>query len=272
MATKRSGRGRFDANDQARVEQAAHLAGIADALGQAAEFGPQVLALQTSVLDGLVRSQEREAQRLRARHGDDDPRIARAQERAQRFGELRAQAGDQGEALQRLAQTFQRDAMFHGYVLHADGSAAANHTVRLALRAGSGAKQQHSGRALSGKTDSNGYFRIELGKAGQERDDAGEGLTRWVQRVAQSMSTAMEETQDDDGATGRMPAASAAADTGEEDTRRSAVDVLDAGGRLVYQDPIPPSFDDMASEFRFYALADSEPAPPPPPKAAKKKR
>jgi hypothetical protein len=259
-------------SNQARVEQAAHLAERFGDAGQAVEFGPQVLALQQSVLAGLVRSQDREAQRLRARHGDDDPRIARALERAQRFGELREQAGAQGEAVQRLAQTFQRDAMFHGYVLHADGSAAANHTVRLALRPGSDTKQQPSGRALSGKTDSSGYFRIELGKAGHGRDDPREGLTRWVQRVAQAMSTAIEETQDDDGANGRAPTTDAAADTGAEEAPPSAVDVLDAGGRLVHQDPIPPSFDGMASEFRFYALADSEPAPPAPPKPKPRKK
>ena len=136
MATSDSKRSRAAREDQAKVEQAAHLAGIAGALSEAVALGPQVLALQKAVLEGLARSQKREAERLKARHGENDPRIGLASNRALRFDELRTQAVAQAEVADRLAQTFRVDGIFHGYVHHADATPAAAHTVRLVLQPG----------------------------------------------------------------------------------------------------------------------------------------
>lgn len=252
MATRdtRSSSNRFSearAGEQARVEEAAHVGGMAGAFSRAFAMGPQVLALQQAVLAGMVQSQQREAERLAARHGIDDARVGGALERAARFDEWGAAAASGAEVAGRLAQTFQRQGLFHGYVTDADGASAEGYSVRLQVQGGAGGK----GAALRGsaKTDSEGYFRIELGA----RDRAGRAdadlLTSWLQALA-------DDVQQEEPA---APAAEGAAHAAQAQARvESSVQVLASSGRVVFEDPSPPTFEEMASEFRYYVLTDSE--------------
>ena len=252
MATRdtRSSSSRFSearAGEQARVEEAAHVGGMAGAFSRAFAMGPQVLALQQAVLAGMVQSQQREAERLAAKHGIDDERVGGALERAAHFGELGAAAASGGVVAGRLAQTFQQEGLFHGYVTDADGTSAEGYTVRLQVQGGTGGK----GIALRGsaKTDSDGYFRIELGERGGAARPESDLLTSWLQSMAE------DAPQEEPAAPADEAAAHAAqAQAGVE----SSVQVLAPNGRVVFEDPSPPTFEEMASEFRYYVLTETD--------------
>lgn len=234
------------AGEQARVEEAAHVGRMAGAFSRAFTMGPQVLALQQALLAGMVQSQQREAERLAARHGIDDERVGGALERAARFDELGAVAASGGDVAGRLAQTFQQEGLFHGYVTDSDGTSAVGHTVRLQVQGEAGAKAALRGSA---KTDSDGYFRIELGARGRAARAEGDLLTRWLQALAED---APQEEQ-------AAPADEAGADAAQtQAVVSSSVQVLAPNGRVVFEDPSPPTFEEMASEFRYYVLTDAD--------------
>jgi len=235
------------AGEQARVEDAAHVGGMAGAFSRAFAMGPQVLALQQAVLAGMVQSQQREAERLAARHGIDDERVGGALERAARFDEWGAAAASGADVAGRLAQTFQQEGLFHGYVTDAEGSSAVGYTVRLQVQGEAGAKAA----ALRGsaKTDSDGYFRIELGARDRIARADADLLTRWLQALT-------EDAQQEERAT---PADNAGTDTAQAQAGvNSSVQVLAPNGRVVFEDPSPPTFEEMASEFRYYVLTDAD--------------
>ena len=48
------------------------------------------------------------------------------------------------------------------------------------------------------------------------------------------------------------------------------MEVIDPSGRVVFEDPVPPSFDELASEFRYYTLAQAQ-APRPTTKPTRKR-
>jgi hypothetical protein len=236
------------AGEQARVEDAAHVGGMAGAFAQAFALGPKVLELQQALLSGMVQSQQREAERLSARHGIDDDRVGGALERAARFDELGAVAASGGEVAGRLAQTFQQDGIFHGYVTEADGTSAEGYTVRLQVQGGDAASRQ-SLRG-SAKTEADGYFRMELGGRRAASSDGGP-LERWLQALVEEDAQQEPEMSPEDSR-----AAAAAAAPQPEPAASSSVQVIAPSGRVVFEDPTPPTFDDMASEFRYYVIGE----------------
>jgi hypothetical protein len=235
------------AGEQARVEDAAHVGGMAGAFSHAFALGPQVLQLQQALVAGMVQSQQREAERLAARHGIDDDRVGGALERAARFDELGGAMAAGGEVASRLAQTFQQKGIFHGYLTQSDGASAEGYTVRLDVQGGdAGTKQAERGSA---KTDGDGYFRIELG-ARRSSANANEGaLARWLQALVED-----EQQQEQPAAAGDRRAA--ATPPPQAGAASSSVQVLAPNGQVVFEDPSPPTFEDMASEFRYYVLSD----------------
>jgi hypothetical protein len=244
-APKPSQAQRFTNVNQARLEQGARLSGISAAFGQAADFAPQALALQHALMGGIVRSQSMEAARLALRFGKDDPRVARAAERTQRLQALKGDVDEHTQQLTRFVETFQHDGSFNGYVLQPDGTPATAYTVRVEVTDTTSKRTQRG----SGKTDETGYFSIAL--RGTEGGDTrpGEGLQRLVERL-------VGELPDDGGAIDDEPPLQRAAAAAAESTIVSRAEVLDASGRVVFEDPVPPSFDVLASEFRYYVLAD----------------
>lgn len=255
MATSRGSKQRttFNAAGQARVEQAAHLAGMADAFAQAAEMGPQVLALQQALLRGMVQSQRQEAERLAARYGDDYGRIADAKERAERFEAMQAEWGERAQGLGRVVETFKRDGLFHGYVSLADGTPAAGCTVRLEWMAAD-QKRPRRGQA---KTDGAGYFRIELEGGGDGDEGQGkERLKRWAERFASMAEPGSDEGDESDTAASASAAATGGTEPGAA-APASRVTVHDASGAQVFEDPSPPNFEATASEFRYYVVDEA---------------
>ncbi len=273
----------YAARSSARVEQAANIAGIAAAFTDAASLGPGVLALQQAVFEGIGRSQRSEATRIANLHGKDDERVAAALDRADTFDALREGVLEQAEVASRFVQTFQLDALFHGYVVGADGAPATGYTVRLTV---SDALTQKRATRGSAKTDSTGYFRIDLNGDGVATDPTPTAGNNTINKMAERIAKALHaeangDAGDDDhdggdeqaagakataGTTGPAGTAGPAGTTGTTgttvptgaDTPRAAsqVEVLDATGRVVFEDPQPPTFDVLKSEFRYYVLAD----------------
>lgn len=286
----------YAARSSARIEQAANIAGIAAAFTEAASLGPGVLALQQAVFEGIGRSQRSEATRIANLHGKDDERVAAALDRADTFDALREGVLEQAEVASRFVQTFQLDALFHGYVVGADGAPATGHTVRLAV---SDATNQKRATRGSAKTDSTGYFRIDLkgdfvatdptptagnntinkmaeriakalhaeanGDGGDDDQDDGDDKPAGVKAAAAATSTTAGTTAAGTTAAGTTATTGATVPTGPTgaDTPRvaSRVEVLDASGRVVFEDPQPPTFDVLKSEFRYYVMADKAASP-----------
>jgi hypothetical protein len=259
MATRDSTSDRFTNANQARIEGAEHLTGISAALSQAAELGQQVLELQQALLGGVARAQGLEAKRLAALHGEDDPRIARAAARAQLLQELRAEAGARAQDVGRFAEASQRDGTFHGYVIQPDGAPAEAYTVQMEVSDVS-SKRTQGGKT---KTDPTGYFRIDAGAT----DQPAGGLQRMVERFARAASMDDDATADDVGARAAAPVGGTETPTGTGTATEtgtavtSKVEVLDQSGRVVLEDPMPPTFDGGSSEFRYYVLTEKSAAP-----------
>lgn len=248
MVTRKSQFSSAAAEKQTRLEHDAQLAGMAAAFGRIGELGPQVLALQQAVLSGIASAQRREAKRLAALHGEDEPRLAGAQARAERFEALHAELAAGSEVARQFVSTFQSDGVFHGYVMKADGTGAEAYVVQLEfLRAEQ--KELEPGRA---QTDASGYFRIDLGAWKRERRQAAPEPGRWAERFAQM--AAMEGFAAEPPAGEAAPRA--AAQVASETAYETSVRVFDPNGRLVFDDPMPPTFDDGTSEFRFYVLPE----------------
>jgi hypothetical protein len=258
MVTRQSKRSSFSAQSQDRVQQTAQQAGIAAAFGQAADLGPQVLALQQSLLAGVVQSQRREAKRLAQLYGEDDARIARAVERAAQVSQLHAQAQSQAAVVSRVVQTFQQDGIFHGYVHHSDGAPAVGYAVKLEMPGTSDKKQLQRGAA---ETDDTGYFRIDLtGTSDNNQQDSGK-VRRWTERLARLVAGEVAGEEQQEEAHASTAAAPDKPPTGVapgEPATSSRVEVLDPSGRVVFEDPDPPTFDAAQSEFRYYVIADAD--------------
>jgi hypothetical protein len=237
MVTRQSKRGSFSAASQERVEQTAQQAGIADGLGEFVKLAPQVFELQQQLLAGITQSQRREAQRLAGLYADDDPRIARAVERAAQVEQLQAQAQAQAQVVGHAVQTFQQDGIFHGYVHQSDGAPAAAYTVELLMRIDK--------QARAATTNDAGYFRIDLPLGAQTNGQEEGAPARWTEHLARLAGLA---------AAGEAAPSKEATAAGGEVAAVSSVRVLDPNERVVFEDPDPPSFDPLRSEFRFYVL------------------
>jgi hypothetical protein len=246
-----------NSKDGARAEEDPLFAGIGEALTRAGELGLQLLELQQAVLRGVVRSQRIEAERLAAQGGKDDPRIAEAMARAERFDAVRADAEKGTKLGQQLVSTFQEDGVFQGYVMQADGAAAESYTVQLKLVV----PNQRAPISGTAKTDATGYFRmkLDLQKKGLQKD-----IGSWAERVAavagvapvrQAQSTAApQSTTGPTSAPGPTPTPGPTPMPGQSRDEAS-VQVLDPTGRTVFSDPVPPAFESGMSEFRYYVLS-----------------
>jgi hypothetical protein len=233
---------------RARTEQAEELAGIATVFRRAADLGPQMLALQQALLDGIALSQRREAERL-AKRKEDDSRVADTQARAERAAALATAAASAGTAASRVIEVLRRDGLFQGYVAQADGAPAAGFTVQVR-----GAAGDRESAPLTAKTADDGYFRIERATPkGAARQRKG------VQEIVDRLSTVGAATSP---STGGSTGASAAAPSGSPGQSAAAaqVEVLDTTGRVIFRDPLPPTFSDEASVFRYYVIPKTTPA------------
>lgn len=254
MASKESTRFNFDFNaaEATKADNTAHVAGLAEALRHATTLGPQVAALHQGLLGGMRRAREREAKRIAARYGDADPRIEQAQQHMQAYERLQAAAKSQLGSVKSVVETLQRDGLFHGTVMLADGQAAAKYTVRLSVQTAANQKAQ----VLSATTDSDGHFRMELSElkaVAGSFTGAASSKVHWSERLFRSLNLGElhEAAAPATAASAPAPAATVDADT----ALTSSVQVLDPAGKVVFEDPMPPEFTDGQSEYRYYVVA-----------------
>ena len=190
----------YAASSSARVEQAANTAGIASAFTEAATLEPGVLALLPAPFEGIGRSQRSEATRIANLRGKDDAGVAAALDRADASDALRQGVLEQAEVAGRFVQTFQTDALFHGYVVGAQGTTAPGHTVRLTVS--DATNQKHVTRG-SAKTDSTAYRRIDLkgdGTATEPTPATGSNtINRMAERIAKALHAEPAGGAADDG-------------------------------------------------------------------------
>lgn len=269
---------RFINVNQARVEQGAHLSGIAGAFGAAADLGPQVRELQLALFAGMVSSQGREAERLAARYEKGDPRVDDAFERARDFEALAAEANLHLQDVERFVEALQQPGTFSGYVMQPDGTPAEGFGVRVAVT------DVALKRTLRGttKTDATGHFSLSLSSADTgSQSPAGTAIDSIIERISKVM-TGGSDTPDDESDVAAKPDADASAHTNAQTNPDanpgakpnakpspkataaapdvlSKVEVLDPNGRVVLEDPAPPTFDTLPSEFRYYVLTTAAP-------------
>ena len=267
MATYNS---RFNGESHAtqdKLQAAAQASGIAEALrGSAAQAAPW-LALQQSLLGGIVRAQKREAERLAAkgkaegREGSAAGRVEQARSRAEQLATLMQAGIGQAQFAASFVDTFATPGIFAGLVRREDGSAAADHVVKLQIVD----KAQRREVAASGKTDTEGRFRIAW--AGSE--GAGVPAPNDLGALVEQLLTALSGEDADKATLGERPISvpvntAPTGTTGNEPpnaprpqaerSTSSRVQIADAQGTLVFEDPLPPSFDTTSSEYRVYVV------------------
>lgn len=255
---------------QDKLQQAAQLAGIADVFGRTAAQAEAQLALQQSLLGGIVRSQQHEARRLARRDGEADgkdgsPRVQQARARTTQLQALVGDAVDKARLVTRLADTLGTPGLFAGYVYGEGGAPAPAHEVRLLI-----ADKAH-GREVTGsaKTDADGYFRMSwaAGKGGRApaaaTTDAGALAAELLAALAgEDAADAVKPATRAQAATATFASAApaaGAATTGAATGRSSVVrvQVADPRGTVIFEDPAPPAFDTLSSEFRVYVVPAS---------------
>lgn len=231
-----------DAKRERDPRECERQAGIESLSADARELGPQILALQKSVLAGLAGSQAREAKRLEQR-GADRQRVARIAERAARMETIRADLLEAETAVRNVVDGFQQPGIFHGYVRQASGAPAAGYTVSVV-----GIRQTKT--RLAAKTDESGYFRMVV-----------DAPTPQVKAKASAAAPAPSRSA---AATPRTqskppPAPPPPPPSPPPPPRGAAVEVADPAGRTVLRDPVPITFEDKRrSEFRIYPLLGKE--------------
>jgi hypothetical protein len=234
----------------------AEVAGVAAAFGRVLSAAPGLVALQQALLAGAARADEREAERLAVRDGND-PRRVRALAKADESRRLGEDIGRAEGAVRRIWRGRRRGTVFHGYVLTPEGGAVAGHLIRVEGEVG-----EKSNAKLEGKTDDTGYFEIEFDIAGQAEGSVGVGKFAAVGRRdrARQRKDARQNLE--------VPASAAqnsAQSTEETDTsvdeRPVRIYILDGAGRVVHADPKPPGFDERDSIFRVYSVEGGKGGP-----------
>jgi len=249
---------RYTGNSRAtqdKLQQAAQLAGIADVFGRTAMQAEPVLTLQQSLLGGIVRSQQQEARRLARRDGDagdkeGSPRVQQARARTAQLQALVADAVDKARLVDRLADTLGTPGTFAGYVYGENGAPAVDHEVRLFIADKAHGREETS----SAKTDAGGYFRIAWASA--ERGAVPETANAGLLAAEFLMVLAGEEAAGQGALNPRATAAPAVGTDGSAAGRivDVRVQVVDSHGALVFEDPTPPVFENLSSEFRCYVV------------------
>ncbi len=241
---------------QDKLQQAAQLAGIADVFGRTAAQAEAQLALQQSLLGGIVRSQQHEARRLARRDGEGDgkdgsPRVQQARARTAQLQALVGDAVDKARLVTRLADTLGTPGTFAGYVYGESGAPAPKHEVRLLI-----ADKAHGRKVTSNaKTDEDGYFRMTwaaAGKAATVPAPPEAGILAAKLLMALAGEKAAEQRESSARATAAPETATNSTLAGRDAISR--VQVVSPQGVLVFEDPSPPDFEKLSSEFRCYVV------------------
>ncbi len=146
----------------------------------------------------------------------------------------------------RIIETMQNDGIFSGFVYQYDDPAP-DHTVRIDITE----RTRKSVRSAHAKTATDGYFRMILSDVGKGETKKPTGLDDVVDKIARALYAEESAVKVKVDADTEIPTSQPPADG----TINSRVQVVDPGGRVVHEDPVPPTFDGLGSEFRTYLLA-----------------
>ena len=231
-------------------EQPGLAAGITDAARELLAVAPRLLTLQRALSSGAASTQTREARRLEKKYGRDHVRVAAARERAAGMVTEGARIDSGVNLAGKFTEPLLTADLFAGYVVDAKGVAAAGHTVRLTARTKGAGK-------FSGKTDQDGYFRIDIGGAKRPASDPLTVLKSHLARFENAEAVKV--------------AAKAAGSAENKQTREFDLSILDPSGKTVHQEELPVPIGVGRSTFRYYALANEivKPAPKTPTKVRK---
>jgi hypothetical protein len=197
--------------------------GIATVMERLGEAAPAVIQMQAALVGGIVMTQRREAERL-AKDDEGSAEAMAAAARAEKFAQLHQEVVGVGSALMKFATGQQQAGVFHGFVFAAEGVPAEGYKVEVTGL---------SSKALKAATDDTGYFRIAF--RGPENANA-------AKRAREAAAAAAPFTD----------AAAVGADAEKEP--QTSVTVSNPSGRALFSDPAPPSLEEGASIFRYYAL------------------
>lgn len=209
--------------------------------------GFETLALLAALPQALVRAQERELKRLAASGKDEnDPQVIALKAALERAAVLRETATRGQARLDRLVAPVDRSlTIFTGFV--SDNQ----------LRPLSGLRVQVSepqAAPLSAVTDDQGYFSIVLGKnsrafSGVRRDTSG-----MLAAILGAKADLKNATVKAEAAAAAAAAAAEAGATVAPAARAGKVEIFDAAGKLLHEDPYPLSLD-QGNQYREYLLA-----------------
>lgn len=211
----------------------------------------ELFAVMSVLPDAFIASQERELERLRGsgKEAPKDPRIDALKASIAQADALRATAQlGQARVERALVAMTDSDQIFHGFVSDTELQPLSGLTVRVTGRDGS------DGKALSGKTGKDGYFRIRLGDGSRgTKTHVPESTVNLSGRLAELLATVNAGARD--GAGAKAEARAATAGDGKDVLAR--VEILDGAGALVHQDDAPLIVN-AGSAYREYVIGDGE--------------
>jgi hypothetical protein len=191
-------------------------------------------SFMSSLPDALIASQKREAQRLEKLKGEKGPRVEALKVSMEQAAQLNATARWGRARVDRaMATALEPNDVFHGFVSGSDLQVRKGYTVRLV---GADGKQRHSA-----VTQADGYFTMTLAAKQKGNPFAGKDETQSVLLAEMLQLFGMRGAPASDPV--KAPASSlkkgsAAKEKGEE-AESASVEIVDASGQVVQQDPIP---------------------------------
>jgi hypothetical protein len=222
--------------------------------GPLAEFSwmIDVASMLETLPAAFVASQQRELARITATSGENDPRAVQLRTSIEHATAVQAVALQGKTRIQHVRETF-ADAgdVFHGFVYDDNLAPQPDLTVRLVPQNAAASKR------LSGRTDDDGYFRIDLGS---KRDVKGKDRAivqdEIPDRIAQLVAGLRENAA-------QPPQAG--------DDRATAIVEIASQGKVVYRDSALLALDGGRT-YREYTISTQKGTAADQPKAAKKKK
>jgi hypothetical protein len=244
---------------------------------------PQILTLQTAVVNSLPDSYARESERLKKKYGKENARTREMDDLVDDLKVFKTETMAGVEFVKRSIETISEDNIFHGYVYDFDGNPAIGYKVLLRLK---GRQVKLKKTEFTSTVDKKGYFYIDLSKDNTpvegepdifERpsrttrfDDIKNLLKARADERAQKLreiyqseeqKVADEKTSDEAAASKAQRASGKSKEEVDASTQthgieiESQVTIENKAGKTVYKDEMPPKFTPPKSVFKRYQLS-----------------
>lgn len=217
----------------------------------AIDAATQALAVLALLPDAFIRSQKRELARvMRTDKDEKSPRVAALKQSIEQAGTL-AETSQRGLArVARLSTEPDQDTpVFQGFVSDAELRPMAGVRVQVSD------SQTTDGKPSSAVTAGDGYFCIPLSGDRNTRGTATAG------GLAEALNRAFATPAKVDAKNAKVKAEAAAAAAATPQQRTGRVEIFDAGGKLLHEDPLPLPLDagGLYREYMIGGTLDSKP-------------